>query len=147
MRDRFVVTPSRRRNASQTKFGGRLRCRNAAQRLEQLLAPIEIPRFEERLGQLHPRGQLIWRNRQCLLELRRRVGVPGQALQHNRVEVVPGERSRRQRLGAGIRLVRGLPLLPGVQQAGERADRLGVVRTRGGVLVRARKHVARRRWK
>ena len=81
------------------------------------LASLDVPRFEECFGQLDARWQVVRRDRQCLLEPRRRVGVPGKALQHDRVEIGPVERSRRQRLGAGVRLVRGVPLLPRVQHA------------------------------
>ena len=58
MRDRFLVMPFGRRNAPQSELGRGLRFRNATQRIEQPLASLEIPGFEERLGQLHARGQI-----------------------------------------------------------------------------------------
>ena len=148
VRDRFVVAPFAPRQCVPVRArppapqaGSRRSASNSC------WLSIEVAGFEQRFGELHARRQIVRRDRQRLLEPRGGLGVPREALQHNRVEVVPGERSRRQRLGARVGLVRGLPLLPGVQQAGERADGLGVVRTRGGVLVRARERVASRRWK
>ena len=84
-------------------------------------------RVEQRLGQLHPRRQVVRRDGQRRLEPRGGLGGPGQALQHDRVEVRPLERARRERLRARVGLVRGVPLFPGLQHAAERADRLASV--------------------
>ena len=54
--------------------------------------------------------------------------VPCEALEDDAIQVVPFEVARRQRLRARVGLVRGVPLLPGMQHPAERADRCRVRR-------------------
>jgi hypothetical protein len=54
---------------------------------------------------------------------RRRLGVPGEPLQDDGVEVPPFERTRRQGGGAGVNLVSRGPLFPRVQGAAQGANR------------------------
>ena len=61
--------------------------------------------------------------------------MPRQPLQHDRVEIEPLERLRRQCRGACVDLVRRSPLLPRMQRAGEGSDSRGVVGVRRCFLV------------
>ena len=67
-----------------------------------------------------------------------------EALEHDRIQVRPFERARRERLRARIRLMRAVPLLPGMEHAAERARRFGVRGSRGRVPMRARDRLTRR---
>ena len=49
-----------------------------------------------------------------------------EALEHDRIQVRPLEHARRERLRARIRLMGAVPLLPGLEHAPERANRIGV---------------------
>ena len=147
MRDRDVVAAGGGGDASETELGRGLRRRLAAQRLEQLRAPIAIARFEELLGEHHARRQIAGLNAQRLLEARGAVSVPGEPPQDDGIEVEPVERGGRERLGARVRLVRGIPLFPRVERPRERTDGGDVSWPGCGVAVRARDRLARGRRK
>ena len=98
-------------------LGGRL----APQRLEQRGFAGRDRLLAAALGKLDARRQVAGRRRSSLRQPRGGLGVARQALQHDGVEIVPLERLRRERLRARVCLVRGVPLLPGVQRPRERA--------------------------
>src|SRR5436190_729520 len=74
--------------------------------------------------------------------MRRGVGLTSEALQHDRVEIVPLERGGRQRLCAQVCVVRGAPLLPRVQCARESANGSSIVGVGRRVLVGARERLS-----
>src|SRR5437667_2224378 len=73
--------------------------------------------------------------------MRRGVGMTSEALQHDRVEIVPLERGGRQRLCAQVCVVRGAPLLPRVQCARKSANGSGIVGVGRRVLVGAQQRL------
>jgi hypothetical protein len=147
MGDSGGVAVARRGDSTEAEFSDRLRRRLAAERVVERLGAIEIARLDERLGQLRARRQVAGRAGERFVEARGGFGVAGEPLQRDAVEVQPFGVARRQRVRAQIGVVRRAPLIPGVQRAGERADRADVGRARDRGGVRARDRVARLRRK
>ena len=115
-------------DASETKLRTGLCEGLADQRVEQPPASLEIARFEQRFRQREPCGQITGRLCERALEPDGGVCRPGEALQHDTVQVVPLERVRRQSLHAGICLVHRLELLPRLQHPRKGANGRGIGR-------------------
>ena len=62
---------------------------------KERLALLELAGFEQRLGELDARRQIVGRQRQRFAELRGRVSMPREPLQDDGVEVAPFERTWR----------------------------------------------------
>ena len=69
-----------------------------------------------------------------------------EALKDDRVQVRPLELARRERLSARIRLMRAVPLLPGMKDAAERAHRVSLGGSHGRVPMRTRDRLTRGGW-
>ena len=146
MPHRRVMLVSRRGDPGQTKFRSWLGRRLVPQRLEQRLCAIEIADVEERLGELHARREIVWRHSKRLLQTPHRFVVSSETLQHDRIEIQPLERARRERLRADVRLVGGAPLLPCLQRLRELTYGIGVSRSRVRDFVHGRHRLARGSW-
>ena len=139
--DGFRVPPLRRRDPAETELHGGL-AGGVFQLREQLCALFEIAGVEKRFREPDPCRKVVGRDLQSFAELHDRIRRQSETLEHDRVEIRPVERARRQSLDTSVCFVRRVPLLPGVEHARKRADRLLVVWLRGGAAMGLRDVVA-----
>ena len=139
--DGFRVPPLRRRDPAETELDRGL-ASGVFQLREQPCALFEIAGVEKRFREPDPCRKVVGRDLQSFAELDDRIRRQSETLEHDCVEIRPVERSWRQSLDTSVCFVRGVPLLPGVEHARKRADRLLVVRLRGSDAMGLRDVVA-----
>ena len=141
---RFMMAP-RCLYPAEPVLPDRLGHRILDQRAGEPAALVELPCLEQCVGKLDARRCIRGVESHRPLQLFGRLGMPGESLQNETVQVVPLERPRCERLRALIDVVRRIPLFPGMQEPCESARRACVSRSCHRVPIGAADRLASRR--